>query len=142
MDTARQEELRQEVFLALFEADARRLRQFDPSRGRLASWIALIARQTVLRHLERRKPPAPGEGIPDPADPSPGPDEAAALSEERSRLRRALEGLPDREALCLALMVEQALPPDEVARALGVGRRTVYEIRDRALERLRTALKS
>lgn len=132
------EDLCQEVFLALFEHDARRLRQFDPAKGAAASWLGMIARQVALKRLER----AEAGPFPDAAaGQAPSPAEQADRRERIARLREALKGLPSREALCLALLVDQGLPAGRVAAILRVSRQTVYEIKDRALGRLREALK-
>lgn len=129
------EDLVQEAFVALLEGDGRRLRQYRPGMGcRAASWVGLVARQTALKALERERGRREvrlvrAEAI---EAPEPGPD--------TEPLRRALDALPDREALCLRLLVQQGMGAPDVARVLGVERQTVYAIRDRAMERLRGLL--
>ena len=51
-DNAISEDVTQEVFLALLEGG----RRFDPSRGTLLSFLYGIARNLVLRRLERQRP--------------------------------------------------------------------------------------
>lgn len=51
-DTAVAEDVTQEVFLALIENGER----FDPSRGSLLSFLYGIARNLVLRRLEKKRP--------------------------------------------------------------------------------------
>lgn len=119
------DDLVQEVFVALLENDSRRLKQFDPAKGKLESWIAMIARQTTLKKLEPLPPPPLPEHL-----------EAPGL-EQPVDLQEALKTLPPREALCLALLVEQGMEAGRVASILGVRRQGVYEIRERALEKIR-----
>src|SRR5271155_2100620 len=51
-DTAVAEDVTQEVFLALIENGER----FDPSRGTLLSFLYGIARNLVLRRIEKKRP--------------------------------------------------------------------------------------
>lgn len=130
------EDIQQDVFVALFEDDCHRLRQFDPGKGlSAASWVGLVARQAALKHLSRRK----GEGTPLPETAAPA-QEGAEASESLARLRGALERLPPREALCLRLLMERGLPASEAAAVLKVSRQRVYELKDRAVQRLREML--
>ena len=119
----RDADLAQEVFLALFENDCRRLRQFDPAKGNAGAWIALIARQVASKRAERPSgPPLP---------------ERLEAPERPPSLKEALLNLPPREGLCLALLYDQGLTGREAAAILGVSRQTLYDIRERALEKLR-----
>lgn len=124
----RDPDLAQEVFLALFEDDCRKLRQFDPARGSPASWIGLIARQTATKRRIRPSLPLP------PEPEAPPPPDTRPLGE-------ALHALPPKEALCLLLLFDQGLSGAEAASVLGVNRATVYEIRERALSRIRERLR-
>ena len=128
------EDLCQEAFLALFADDCRKLRRFDPAKGSASGWVSLLARQAALDRLRRGEPKAV------PLDARPPAEAPASTFEDLEPLRAALRALPPDEALCLALLVEQDLPSREVARILGVGLRTVYDLRDRALGRLRGIL--
>ena len=134
-DRARVEDLRQEAFLALCRDDSLRLRRFQPSRGRLAAWVGMIARETVLRHLSKTTSHESTLLHPETIPAPPAPDGKA------DRLCEALEDLPPREALCLRLLLEQDLPGARVATILGVSRGRVYQIREAALARLREALR-
>ncbi len=131
LENGRVDELCQEVYLALFEQDARKLRQFDPARGILAAWITRVARQVAWKRL--------GHVIPEGSSLR-GDREAPSEengSEDRERLRASLAALPPRQALCLRLLYERGLGASEAAALLGISRQALYELKDRALERLR-----
>ena len=131
------EDLRQEVFLALFQDACRALRGWRPDGGcRPASWVGMIARQTALKVLAKAPRPSSPMTSDIPVETSSAPD-----PEEISRLGDALARLPPREALCLRLWVEQGLPAGQVADVLGVSRQTAYQMKDRALSALRMALR-
>jgi RNA polymerase sigma factor (sigma-70 family) len=132
------EDLCQETFLALFENGCRRLEQYRSELGRPSAWVAMVARQVTLKRLEREGPAA--APLPDTLEGEGSPAEAAALGEDVRHLSEALKSLPPREALCLALLIGEDLPAPRVAALLGVQRQSVYEIRDRALARLRQIL--
>lgn len=127
LDEAQLEDACQEAFLALSRDDARRLRQFRPERGRLASWVGLVARQAALKHLEMVAGPETVSLTEASAVPAPAADETEAL------FRQALSAFPGREAFCLRLLVERGLTMTEVARILRVSRQTAYQIRQRSL---------
>lgn len=119
----RDPDLVQEAFVSLFENDGRRLRQFDPAKGSAGAWIALVAGQSARKRAAKPPPPGLPEGLPAP--------------EPRPSLKEALLALPPREGLCLALLYDQGLTGREAAAILGVSRQTLYELRERALEKLR-----
>ena len=77
-DTAISEDVTQEVFLALLENGGR----FDPSRGTLLSFLYGIARNLVLRRLEKKQP-----------------EDADALAEELAADEDVLDDLTRRETI-------------------------------------------
>lgn len=128
----------QDVFLALFADGCRKLRQYDPSRCRPASWVVLITRQVVMKAMARLSPVS--VPVPETADPAlPIPDDLVS-QETSARLRRSLAALPEREALCLALLVEQGLSEEAVARIMGLSRHAVRALKAAASARLRAAV--
>jgi RNA polymerase sigma factor (sigma-70 family) len=136
-DPARLADLRQEVFLALLEDGCRRLRRYDPSLGTVGNWVGLLARHITSNRL-RREALRRTEALPLQTE---APREAGPeRDEEISRMRHALQGLPPREGLCLALLFQQGLTPSQAALVLKVSRQTVHELRGRALEKLRKTL--
>jgi RNA polymerase sigma-70 factor (ECF subfamily) len=123
------EELTQDVFLTAWRKAAR----YDPSRGRLSTWLMTIAHNLAVDRLRRET------GVTRPhlvlVDQMPeivGADEDEALL-ERDAAIRALESLSDAEKQLLARAYFGGLTAREIAEADGIPLGTVKT-------RLRTAL--
>lgn len=131
------EDLFAECFVALFERDARRLRQWT-GRCSLASWVRLVATSTVIDHLRRVKPTA-DEGIERLPDTHAPLLDLLVRAEDHLRIRAALGQLSeaDRE-LIVALFVEEESVASLTAR-LGIAPGALYTRKNRAIERLRVA---
>jgi RNA polymerase sigma factor (sigma-70 family) len=67
-------------------------------------------------------------------------DDSAAAAEAIALLEALADDLPDREGRVLLLRIRDGLPWDEVARLMGVERRTVFRIWKRVLGQLRASL--
>jgi RNA polymerase sigma-70 factor (ECF subfamily) len=144
-------DLTQEVLLALFEADGRVLRSWDPGRGAsLPTFCGLVAERTaasILRSGRRgawREDPTEGVDLDrlTPPDRGPGPvvEDREFLAALLDRLRAALN--PRGLSLFVAIYVE-ALPIESVAARHGITVEAVYVWRSRArklLQRLRDEL--
>src|SRR5205807_4176803 len=96
------EELTQDVFLAAW----RKASRFDPSRGRLSTWLMAIAHNLAIDRLRHDRGPSKPplvlmENLPEPA---PTDEEGGLL--DRETARRALAGLSrsERELLALAYL--------------------------------------
>jgi RNA polymerase sigma-70 factor (ECF subfamily) len=113
------EELTQDVFLAAWRKAAR----FDPSRGRLSTWLMTIAHNLAVDRLRRETGAT---------RPHLGPDEDEPLI-ERDVAIRAIESLSDAEKRLLARAYFGGLTAREIAEADGIPIGTVKT-------RLRTAL--
>ncbi len=132
-----------EVFVALFDRDARRLRQWS-GRCSLATWVRLISASVSVDRLRRDasdRAHAAREAIPD-ALPSEG---AAALdlivrAEELAAVRRALGHLSPSDRALIELLYVDELGPGAAAERLGIAPGALYTRKNRALERLRAAL--
>jgi RNA polymerase sigma-70 factor (ECF subfamily) len=125
------EEATQEVFLALMRQAA----EFDPSRGRLSSWLYGIARNQVLRQLDRRSgwvgldSGHQGEELDLPPELPPeliatfDPIEAMTQQEQSGALRRAIVSLPPhyREAVVLCDLHEMSYAEAAVVAGCAVG---------------------
>ncbi|MGE5459546.1 MAG: RNA polymerase sigma factor [Solirubrobacterales bacterium] len=123
------EELTQDVFLAAWRKAAR----FDPSRGRLSTWLMTIAHNLAVDRLRRetgatRPPLVLVEEVPEVI----GADEDESLLERDAALR-ALSCLSDAERRLLARAYFGGLTAREIAEADGIPLGTVKT-------RLRTAL--
>lgn len=134
------DDLLQDLFLRLWADDRRLLRRYHPGRARLATWLAVVARNHAIDVLRaRRLPTLPLECHHAIAD-SAGEVESAAddLPELPAGL---LEGLlSSRQLLVLRLLYDQGATVAETARLLGIEEQTVRSCRHKALERLRAHL--
>ncbi len=144
-DTDRVEELFDSVFVALFDRDQRRLRQWS-GRCSLASWVRLVAASVVVDQLRRHRLDAARARVssPEALDAVPH-DTPSALdllvrAGRLEELRRALQTLSDSDRELLLRLVVDEVPPERLARELGVRTGTLYTRKTRALQRLREAL--
>jgi RNA polymerase sigma-70 factor, ECF subfamily len=98
------------------------------------AWLATIARREALRLASARKP-APLDGAPEPAEPSP---EGDAL--ERVAVRQALAGMAPRDRTVLFARYWRDLTQDQLAATLGLPEGTAKVRLHRARAQLRQAL--
>lgn len=129
-DRAEAEEVLQEVFLQAWRQAGR----YDPARGSVASWLAVIARSRALDRLRRRaaRREAPEEAIPVEVE-MPRAAEAIAV-------RDALRALPPTQRRALELAYYEGLTQVEIAARTGEPLGTVKTRMRTALLRLREAL--
>jgi RNA polymerase sigma-70 factor (ECF subfamily) len=127
----------QEVFIALWTHAAR----FDPSLASETTFVAMIARRTLIdrRRKEARRPPSDPlpEGL---TRDVPGPAECLERNDEAGRAARALEALAEGQRLVLTLSIYRGLTYDQIARATGLPLGTVKTHARRGLINLRRAL--
>jgi RNA polymerase sigma-70 factor (ECF subfamily) len=136
-DTARAEDLLQEVFLRLWENAAR----WD-ERGKLKSWLYRVATNLALNHLRwlrRRKERTiefvkPGERDEAEGEMTPswmvdasslGPDVLAEQMERRILLNRLVDELPESKREAIRLVYDAGMEIQEAAEKLGVPAGTV-----------------
>jgi RNA polymerase sigma factor (sigma-70 family) len=119
----------QEVFLKLCRDDYKLLREFDPKRAKLATWIGIIAYSTTVDWLRRRKPTANIDDVPEAA--------LAVDPVEREKLRIPDGLLSERQALVLKLIYDREMDVPEIAKLLNVEQQTVRSTHHKALIRLR-----
>jgi RNA polymerase sigma-70 factor, ECF subfamily len=132
LDTA--EELAQEVFFRALR-NLRDLR--EPQK--FASWLIGIAR-LVRREWRRdrqqertRIGTLQATDLPEPAD-------EAAPDDRLVFLRQALDGLPDRERLCLQAFYLQGMDAEQARAAVGLSRPTFYRVLASARQQLHQAM--
>ena len=133
------EDVVQEVFMAL----VREGRRFDPARGSLSSYLYGVARNQVLRRLERDRPFAAsldeeghGEAADGAHDSRPDPLSELARAETVANVRQAVLALPAHYREVVVLCELQEMSYAEAAGALGCA---VGTVRSR-LHRARTLL--
>jgi RNA polymerase sigma factor CnrH len=114
------DDARQEALVGLWKA----AEKFDPSRGLKFSALATACvRNQVLQHFDRAGRPLgqfPEEGWAEPADPRPGPAEAAELVETIARVRNGVQALPPRVGAAAELCWLKGLSREEAAAVMGV----------------------
>lgn len=125
----------QDVFARLCRDRFRLLREFDPARARLSTWLGVIASSAAIDHLRRAGPPARS------LDDVPEADLPASEALEPSPPLSLPDGLvTPRQLLILKLLYEDDCTVEEAARALGLDAQTVRSQRHKAFERLRAWL--
>lgn len=110
------EEVTQDTFLKLWS----RARQFNPTRGKLASWLLTIAHRTALDRLrlEKRRVPASNPNNPDELWPV-LPDENTQSNEARWRsLYFAVQSLPKEQRQVIDLAYYKGMSQSEIAEVL------------------------
>ena len=145
------EDLHNTIFLRLFEAKGKKLRQYQGKNGcSLATWIRTVAARTVLDHLRKRgvngiaaqERKIPLEEIYGLAS-----DDSNALTlieraEKEQLLRQGLQHLSSRDRLFIKLHFDRGLALTEVAEAMQLSMDNAYTIKHRAVKKLRTHLDS
>ncbi len=141
------EDMSQEVFLALFDQDARKLRQYQGRNGcSLASWIRVVANRLTIDRLRK-------EGrtisLDDPGnaeatkiretrpDGTPGPEPQVEEAMRAARVREMIEDLPSKDRMFVQLFYFQGLPIEEVAQNLSITTNAAYVRKMRLHEKLR-----
>lgn len=109
-----------------------------------STWLYRIAHNRLNDHWRglKHRPPAPEDGderaarVPDPTTP----ERELSEFEQRRRLQRAIEELPEDQREAVLLRLEQELSLDEIGAITGVGRETVKSRLRYALDKLRARL--
>jgi RNA polymerase sigma-70 factor (ECF subfamily) len=143
------EDRRQDVFLALFNKNKEKLRLYNPVNGlSLDGWIRLITVRSVLDYFKSRKEilnkKEPGLRIPieDMEDDIELIAKGKHSNPERETLHKitlmdALEKLPPDQRLVLKLEYIKGLSVQEIAEITGKTVNNIYQIKNRALKRLK-----
>jgi RNA polymerase sigma-70 factor (ECF subfamily) len=132
----------QEVFTRVW----RKAHQFEPARGRYATWLMAIARHHIVRQLQRagreRRVVAEdiAEVIGSAVDPQPDVADRVWASEQERTLARALRDLPEEQRRVLVLGYFLGMTQSEMARALGIPLGTVKKRVRLGMQKLRAAL--
>jgi DNA-directed RNA polymerase specialized sigma24 family protein len=120
----------QDVFVRLCKDNYHLLRQFDPLRASLKTWLGVVSSSTTIDHLRRlRGHTLPLDDVPEPV-----------LGVEPRLPERILVPsglLSDRQALVLRLLYERDMDAAEVAKLLGIDSQTVRSTHHKALVKLR-----
>lgn len=138
-DHSTAEELYQDIWQRAISARER----YRPE-AKFSTWLYQIAHNRLTDHWRalQHRPPPPEDAVeraerePDPQTP----ERHLSAFEERRRLQRALEELPDDQREAVMLRLEQDLSLEEIAAITGVGRETVKSRLRYALDKLRQKL--
>lgn len=129
------EELTQDVFLTAWRKAAR----FDPSRGRLSTWLMTIAHNLAVDRLRRETGVTrPTLVLVDEVPDAPGVDEEEVLV-ERDMALRALASLSEAEKKLLARAYFRGMTAREIAETDGIPLGTVKTRLRSALIKVRKA---
>jgi len=112
-DTMAAEDVLQEVFLQLW----RRPNSFDPGRGRLAPWLAVIARNRAIDVLRKR--PAEDDIEIQPISTGINLEDAAAQRMAIEKVRAVLAGLPAEQRRTLEMAFFEGMTHTEIATKTG-----------------------
>jgi RNA polymerase sigma-70 factor, ECF subfamily len=143
------EDLTQDVFLALFDDDARVLRSWRSEEGlSLENFVGLVARRRAISCLRsgkrnpwREDPTLTEEHEEEPAA-DPGPEARAASKQElRFLLRRMQAELSPQGWNLFDLLLVQRLPVEEVERRTRMSRDAIYAWRSRLRKLARRLLR-
>jgi RNA polymerase sigma-70 factor (ECF subfamily) len=133
-DRTEAEDAAQEAFFKAYRA----LHGFRPG-AKFSTWIFTICYRACCDRLAKRKRFS-GDELPDRADPSAGPEALAERSDEASRLRAAIDDLPEKYRVVVTLFHLQGKQYEEIATVLNLPLGTVKTHLFRAKEQLRKAL--
>jgi len=138
-DRAAAEDLVQDTFVKLW----RNADRFDTSRGRLDTFVLMLARSLAVDALRRRVAEARSLrrlGVPEEADAGAGPEALAATGDLAARARRAMAELPDEQRAALELAYFGGRTTAEVAELEGIPLGTAKTRIHAALLKLREAM--
>lgn len=140
-DEARAEEVLQETFIRVWRAAI----TFDPTRGRVETWVVTIARNLALTTLRKRRTASienhldEATAIPDERD---DPERAASTNDTRRIVREAVAQLPANQREVVLLAYFDGLTHAEIADRTGEPLGTVKSRLRLALGRLQSTLRA
>ena len=136
------EDVTQEVFLRLWQ----RPESYDPTRGRLLSWLMSVTRNRAIDEYRRTSRRQRGEIPEDPlaefAEPRGDDDPVAALAlaEARRAIRGAMQSLPPAQRTVIELAYFGGFTQMEISQRTGVPLGTVKTRVRLAMQKLRESL--
>lgn len=129
-DGAETADIAQDVFLRLCNDGYRLLRQYDPARASLSTWLTVVSVSGAIDFLRRQKATtSPLEDLP---------EHIAAVDPKLPDPVRIPEGLlSPRQSLVLQLLYDRDMDVAEIAALLAVDAQTVRSTHHKALVKLR-----
>lgn len=134
------EDLISEVFLELLRDDMATLRRFKATSS-LATYLTVIARRVVVRHLLKQKtglgePAKPAAGAHTTAEPS-GDDASLQRVQNRDQIEQLLRGLNGKEADVIRMYHLEGKSYDEISTRVGVPENSIGPTLTRARAKMR-----
>ena len=114
-DTHAAEEILQDIFFQLW----RTAPQFDPSRGSLPGWLAVIARHRAISRLRRHNPAAGEELLENTVVLPFNLESTVAQQQLLTRVKGAIESLPKEQRAAVELAYFEGMTHSEIARSTG-----------------------
>jgi RNA polymerase sigma-70 factor (ECF subfamily) len=132
-DATLSEEATQDTFVVLW----RKAGAFDPARGRLSTWLFVVARNKAIElgRQKARRPELRDEL--EPVGSAPDPSALVGDADEAQTLAEAMAALPDEQLEVLRLSFFDGLSHSEIADRVGIPLGTVKGRMRLALERMR-----
>lgn len=133
------QDLVQDTFVKLWRTGG----SFDTRRGKLETWVLLVARSLAIDSLRRRVLESRSLeriGEPQDLDPSPGPEQQATTADMAGRARRAMAALSPEQRAALELAYFGGRTSGEIAEIEGIPVGTAKTRIRTALLRLREAM--
>ena len=127
----------QDVFTRLWAGAAARWR---PGGARFGTWLWRAVANRCLDQLRRPRMGELTDAI-DPPDPSPGALERLERDRVLRQVTDAIETLPERQRMAIALVYDAGLSGAEAAEAMGVSAGAMEQLLVRARRSLRTGLR-
>jgi RNA polymerase sigma factor (sigma-70 family) len=131
------DDLFQEVFIAFYADNFKKLRIYDPAKGRtLASWIRLITVRMIINYIKKQKPTASIDDLP--IEPSQAGKQELVVDEESQKcLADSLEELSEDDKLLIELSYVRELPPETVSQMLHISVGAFYTRKNRIITKLK-----
>ena len=133
------QDLVQDTFVKLWRTAG----SFDTDRGKLETWVLLVARSLAIDSLRRRVLESRSLekiGEPQEVDPGPGPEQQVATADMAGRARRAMDTLSPEQRAALELAYFGGRTSGEIAEIEGIPVGTAKTRIRTALLRLREAM--
>lgn len=130
------EEVAQEVFLRVWTHAER----WQPGKAQFGTWLYRVAANLCLDRLRRLRPSVDIDEMPDLVSGEPGPDARLEQDQLAARVEAALQQLPERQRLAIALSHYEGFSNTETAEILEVSVEAVESLLSRGRRQLRVLL--
>lgn len=138
-DASEAQDVAQEALLRLWNIAPAWQGKGRDGHGGVAAWLTRVATNLCLDRLRRRVRIA-DEPVPERADAAPLADAVLAAEDERARVKRALEALPERQRAAIVLTYYEEMPNLAAAELLGLNIKAFESLLLRARKALKAML--